>query len=193
MRYRFAGLAFGALASLVVFGAVPTWAAETYTVDNVHSSVSFKASHVGISWVHGRFDEVAGSFTIDSGDPSKCSFTLSMKVDSIDTNNKDRDKHLKSPDFFNAQQFPTIGFQSTSVKPVEGGYQVTGDLTMHGVKKPITFTLKGGKVVQFPPGKNRTGFTTDLILKRSDFDMGKMLSAVGDEVPVSIGIEGVKN
>src|SRR5207245_2037241 len=162
MRNGFAGPVLGALVSLVVCFSAPIQAAETFVIDNVHSSVSFKAFHAGISWVHGRFDEVAGSFTLDSGDPSKCSFMLTLKVDSIDTNNKDRDKHLKSPDFFNAAQFPTITFQSTSVKPVEGGYEVTGDLTMHGVKKPITFTLKGGKKVQFPPGRNRTGFTTDL-------------------------------
>ena len=192
MSSRFAGLVFSAL-SVILIGAAQSRAAETYTVDNVHSSVTFKTLHAGISWIHGRFNEISGTFTLDSGDPSKCSFTLNIKVDSVDTNNKDRDNHLRSPDFFNARQFPVISFQSTSVKPVEGGYEVVGDLTMHGVKKPITFVLRGGKKVQFPPGKNRTGFTTDLTLKRTEFNMRGGLEGVGDEVPVSIGIEGVQN
>ena len=181
----------GLVAFALLAAALPLRAADAFTVDPIHSCVSFKIEHMGISFVHGRFDEVAGSFTLDS-DPSKCSFALTCKVESVDTNNKGRDKHLQGGDFFNSAQFPVISFKSTSVKVVPGGYEVTGDLTMHGVTKPLSFTLKGGKRVQMQ-GKEQSGFTTDLALKRSDFGMDKMLNALGDEVFISIGMEGTKN
>jgi polyisoprenoid-binding protein YceI len=178
---------------LLVLGEARVQAADTYTIDPVHSSVSFQADHAGISRVHGRFDQISGSFTIDKEDPSKSSFELTIQADSVDTNNKARDGHLKSPDFFNVRQFPAITFKSTSVKPVDGGYDVQGDLTMHGQTKPVSFMLKGGKEVQFPPGVHRTGFTTDLTIKRTDFGMSaKMLNAIADEALISVGIEGTR-
>lgn len=174
--------------------ALPALAADDYKVDPNHSSVSFKISHGNLSSVHGRFDKVSGQFTIDEADPSKSSFEFTLQTNSIDTNNPGRDRHLRSPDFFNADQFPSITFHSTSVKPVDGGYEVTGDLTMHGTTKSITVNLKGGNKVQPPRGNQRTGFVTDFTLKRSDFGVGsaKFNGMLGDEVPVSIGIEGEK-
>jgi polyisoprenoid-binding protein YceI len=154
--------------------------------------VTFKVQHIGISWVHGRFNEFSGSFVIDRDDPGKCSFTLTIKAESIDTANSMRDNHLRGPDFFNVKQFPAIEFKSTSVKGIDGGYEVTGDLTLHGETRPITFSLKGGKTAEFPKGVQRIGFTTDLTLKRSDFKMDRLLNAVGDEVPISISFEGIK-
>jgi polyisoprenoid-binding protein YceI len=177
---------------LALLSAAPLSAADTYAVDSVHSSVSFKIQHLGISWVHGRFDDVSGSITVDRDDPTKSSFTLTIKPETVDTNNQMRDTHLKSPDFFNVKQFPTLTFKSTSVKPVADGYQVTGDLTMHGETKSISFTLQGGKTAEFPKGMQRIGFTTDLVLKRSEFGMDKMLNALGDEVHISIGLEGLR-
>jgi polyisoprenoid-binding protein YceI len=181
------------LAALVLAVGSAARGADAYTVDPVHSSISFKISHVGISYIHGRFDDFGGTFTIDKDDAAKSSFELSIKVESVDTNNVERDKHLRNADFFNAKQFPTMTFQSTSVKAVDGGYEVSGDLTLHGVKKPVAFTLKGGgKTVEFPKGMQRVGFTTTLVIKRSDFDMKAMLDALGDEVPIDIGVEAVK-
>src|SRR5947209_15686571 len=88
--------------------AAPSRAAESYAVDPVHSSVSFKVSHAGIAWVHGRFNEFSGAFTID-GD--KSAFELTIKAASVDTNNKGRDGHLTGPDFFNVKQYPTLTFK----------------------------------------------------------------------------------
>ena len=113
---------------------------------------------LGLSYIHGRFDDFTGNFTIDTSDPAKSSFTLTIKPESVDTNNAGRDTHLRGPDFFNVKQFPVISFTSTAVKPIEGGYEVTGDLTLHGETKPVTFSLKGGKTAQFHPGVERTGF-----------------------------------
>jgi polyisoprenoid-binding protein YceI len=142
--------------------------------------------------VHGRFNEFSGEFTIDK-DPAASKFSLSIKVDSVDTNNEKRDEHLRAPDFFNTKQYPALTFESTKVKTVKGGYEVTGDLTMHGVTKPVKFTLKGGdKVIEFPPGTKRIGFVSDLTVKRSDFDMKTALDSLGDEIQVSIGIEATR-
>jgi polyisoprenoid-binding protein YceI len=177
---------------LVACGSI-VWAGDTYTVDPVHSSVSFMISHVGISNIHGRFNDFSGKITIDEADPAKSSFTLSIPIESIDTNNVKRDEHLRAPDYFNAKQFPTMSFQSTKVKAVDGGFEVTGDLTLHGVTKPISFTLKGGdKVVEFPKGTQRIGIVSTFSIRRSDFGVNAESKSLGDEVPIFIGIEAAK-
>jgi polyisoprenoid-binding protein YceI len=173
-------------------GSVAVQAADTYQIDPAHTAVTFKISHLGLSWTHGRFNEVSGRFAIDSADPGRSSFELSMKPESVDTANSKRDEHLRSPDFFNVKQFPVISFTSTSVKPIQGGYEVTGDVTLHGATRSITFPLSGGRTAEFPPGVKRTGYSTQFKLKRSDFGMDKMIGAVGDEIYVSISFEGVK-
>ena len=179
------------LAFSIVAGVGASARADDYVIDAAHSGISFQISHLGLSYVQGRFDEFSGNFKLDSSDPAKSSFTLSIKAESIDTNNAGRDKHLKSPDFFNVKQFPAISFTSTAVKPIEGGYEVTGELTMHGETKPVTFSLKGGKTAQFPPGVKRTGFsTTNLVVKRSEFGVGKPGPMLGEDVEVAISFEG---
>jgi len=181
------------LAFSIVAGVGAAARADDFVIDAVHSGISFQISHLGLSYVQGRFDEFSGNFKLDSSDPAKSTFTLSIKAESIDTNNAGRDKHLKSPDFFNVKQFPAISFTSTAVKPIEGGYEVTGDLTMHGETKPVTFSLKGGKTAQFPPGVKRTGFSTsELVVKRSLFGVGKPMPVLGDDVFVAISFEGTK-
>lgn len=139
-------------------------AAEEYVYDAVHSSVSFKARHLDISWIHGRFNEVDGKFSIDRQDPAKSSFQLTIKADSVDTANAARDEHLRQPDYFDTKQFPTIEFRSTKVKAIEGGYEVTGDFTMHGTTRSITIQLMGGRQIE-SRGVRRVGFSTELRLK----------------------------
>jgi polyisoprenoid-binding protein YceI len=183
---------------LVVFGSIvgsSAHAADSFTVDPVHSSISFMISHQGISNIHGRFNQFSGQFTIDRDDPAKSSFALSIPVESVDTNNQKRDEHLRAPDYFNAKQFPLMTFQSTKVKAIDGGYEVTGDLTLHGVTKEITLELKGGnKLVEFPKGMHRIGMTTDTAIKRSDYGMRAELPvSLGDDVRIIMGIEAVKN
>src|SRR5258706_12580480 len=95
-----------------------------------------------VGHVYGRFTEPNCSATSDDPDSSKSSFTLELQTQKVDTGIQKRDDHLKSPDFFNAKQFPTIKFASTSVKKTDKGYEVTGDLTLHGVTKPATFTIE---------------------------------------------------
>jgi len=179
----------------LTFAAVTTLAqaAESYTVDPVHSSISFMISHAGISTIHGRFNDYSGTFVIDSADPSKSSFNLTIKVDSIDTANQKRDEHLRAYDYFDTKQFPNITFQSTKVKAIDGGYEVTGNLTMHGVTKPITMQLKGGlKPVEFPKGKSRVGILCSTSVKRSEFGVTAAPTMLGEEVQIEIGLQAVK-
>ncbi|HMO13000.1 MAG TPA: YceI family protein [Pirellulaceae bacterium] len=166
--------------------------AQVYKFDTAHTSISFKVSHFDISWTHGRFNKFAGKFTIDQ-DVERSSFELTIDVASVDTANQQRDDHLRRADFFDVEKYPEITFKSTSVKRVDNGLEVTGDFTMLGVTKPIVFVLEGGRTAEFPQGTKRIGFTTTLQIKRSDFGMGYMLQAIGDDVFISISFEGVES
>lgn len=192
MHKRFLKSALAAVLLSVLGAAAPARAADDYAVDVMHAGVNFKISHLGLSWVYGRFNDFSGSFTIDPDDAAKSSFGLSIKAESIDTNNQKRDDHLRSPDFFNVKQFPTLTFQSTGVKALKDGYQVTGDLTLHGVTRPVTFALVGGRKAEFPKGVHRTGFSTELTVKRSEFGVDKFIEAVSDEVYIAVSFEGTK-
>ncbi len=176
----------------LVAGASDAAAADEYIFDQVHSSVSFKARHLDISWIHGRFNDVSGKFSLDRENPAKSTFELSIKADSVDTANVKRDEHLRQPDYFDTKQYPTIDFKSTSVKGIKGGYEVTGDFTMHGTTKKITFSMQGGKEIEFM-GVKRTGFSTELKLKRSDYGFDKSgIGPIGDEALIFIDFEGTR-
>lgn len=166
--------------------------AETYAVDLSHSSMTFMIQHLGISFVHGRFNDFAGSFTIDKDAPAKSSFEMTIKADSIDTAVKKRDDHLRGPEFFDVKKFPDMTFKSTKVEAIDGGYKVTGDFTMHGVTKSINFELKGGKTIEFPKGTHRIGFATAFILRRSDFGISALPDGIANDVNIFIGFEGTK-
>jgi len=177
-----------------LFGAAaPALAADDYVVDSVHSGVTFKIKHFELAWIPGRFNDFSGTFSIDAADPGKCTFSLDIKAESVDTNNEKRNAHLRTPDFFNVKQFPMITFKSTAVKAIKGGYEVTGNLNMHGVTKSVTFPLLGGGKAEFPPGMPRTGFSTELILKRTDFGITSFPQMLGDDVHVAVSFEGTKN
>lgn len=189
---------FSAFRSLLILtlATVSGWtstasAADEYVYDLVHSSVSFKARHLDISWIHGRFNEVDGKFSLDRQDPSKSTFLLTIKAASVDTANPARDEHLRQPDYFDTKQYPTIEFKSKSVKAIDGGYEVTGDFTMHGTTHEIQITLMGGKEIE-SRGVKRVGFSTELKLKRSDYNFDKSaIGPIGDEAIVIIDCEGM--
>ncbi len=169
------------------------YSADEYAYDGVHSSVSFKARHLDISWIHGRFNEVEGKFSLDREDPTKSTFALTIKADSVDTANKARDEHLRQPDYFDTKQFPTIEFKSKSVKVIKDGFEVTGDFTMHGTTKKVTLKLMGGKEHEFKNGVKRVAFSTELSLKRSDFGFDKnAIGPIGDEALIIIDCEGMR-
>ncbi len=193
MRYKPACTFWSLLLATATLGLQSSvGAADEYTYDLVHSSVSFKARHLDIGWIHGRFNQVDGKFSLDRQDPTKSTFQLTIKAESIDTANAARDEHLRQPDYFDTKQFPTIEFKSTAVKAVPHGYEVTGDLTMHGTKKQVTFPMLGGKEIEMN-GVKRVGFSTELKLKRSDFGFDKnAIGLIGDEAIIIIDCEGMR-
>jgi len=172
-------------------------AAESYAVDPAHSSAFFRIEHLGISWVAGRFNDLSGKCSFDKADPAKSSCEVTIKATSIDTGIAQRDTHLRSADFFDVKQFPGITFKSTSVKKAAGegeeaAYEVAGDFTMHGVTKPVTFILRGGKEAEFPKGTHRIGFVAEFSLKRSDFGMDRLPGGVGDLAKIIVSVEAIK-
>jgi polyisoprenoid-binding protein YceI len=188
MRKGIVGLVLAALFTV----AAPVRAADDYAIDAIHSGVNFKISHLGLSWVAGRFNEFTGNFTVDPDDAAKSAFEMKIKAETVDTGNNKRDDHLRSPDFFNVKQFPAVTFKSTSVKAIKDGFEVKGDLTLHGATKEVTINLVGGRKAEFPKGVQRTGYSGELTIKRSEFGMDKATDAIGDEVFISISFEGTK-
>jgi polyisoprenoid-binding protein YceI len=167
--------------------------AETYQVDPVHSSNTFRIKHMNVAYFHGRFNDMAGTFVFDDADPAKCSFDVQVKVDSVDTNNAGRDKHLKSAELFDAEKFPQITFKSTSVKKAgDQTYDVTGDLTLHGVTKPITVKIERTGAGPGMKGEYRSGCETTFEIKRSDYGMKAMIGPLGDEVHLTVSLEGIR-
>jgi polyisoprenoid-binding protein YceI len=168
--------------------------ADTFKVDPVHSFVVFKISHLDLGYVWGEFASPAGSITLDDSDASKNAVEIEIKADNLVTTNEARNKHLKSPDFFDAKQFPTITFKSTAIKKTaDNTYEVTGDLTLHGVTKSITVTLnKLGEGDKGAMMGYRAGFEADFSIRRSDFGMTAMMNAAGDEVKLFVNLEGTK-
>jgi polyisoprenoid-binding protein YceI len=173
-------------------------AADTYTVDKNHSDASFRIRHFA-SKVRGRFADFDGTIQADPAKPEASSVTFNIKAASIDTGQPDRDKHLKSADFFDVEKFPDITFKSSKFASAgKDQYDVTGTLTMHGVSKEVTLPVVYLGTVKDPRGTERASFEIDTKLNRKDFGInwnktldngGLMLS---DDVEVEIALETVK-
>lgn len=174
---------------------VPT---GTWVADPAHSSVEFQVKHMGIATVKGQFTEFEGQIEVN-GDLSAAKASGTVKVASVDTKQPQRDDHLRSPDFFDVEQYPELTFTSTKIEPVDDEtFRITGDLTLHGVTKEIVLeAIVQGTDVD-PWGNERIGLEVVGKLDRSDFDMkfnqalgsGNML--VGDKVNISLDISAVR-
>jgi polyisoprenoid-binding protein YceI len=165
-------------------------------VDPVHTSVVFGIKHMNVANFYGTFDKFSGNFFIDPANPANTKINITVDADSVDSNNKGRDDHLKGPDFFSVKEFPTITFVSTKVEKASGEdmFNLTGDLTFRGVTKPITATLQyTGTGPGRQPGITLQGFEARFTFKRSDFGntylVGKGLS---DEVSMIVAVEGIR-
>lgn len=181
--------------------ALPSLAlASTWDVDGSHSAAGFSVRHMMVSNVKGSLGEVKGALNLDDKDVTKSTVEATIDVNGINTGNAKRDEHLKSPDFFNVAQYPTITFKSTKVaKAGAGKLKVTGDLTMHGVTKSVVLDVEGpSKEAKDPWGNTRTGVAASTKLNRKDFGLtyNQALEtggvAVGEEVTVNLELELVK-
>jgi polyisoprenoid-binding protein YceI len=192
MNARFAVLA----AALVV--ASPALAADTYQFDKSHTTVGFQVRHI-VTNVGGKFQDFSGTIMVDRVKPESSSVEFTIQAASINTNDPKRDEHLKSPDFFDVANQPTITFKSTSVKPTgKDTYEVTGNLTMRGVTKAITLPVAFLGEGKDPWGNEKMGFELSTTLNRKDYginwnktlDQGGLL--VGDDVKIQISVEANK-
>jgi polyisoprenoid-binding protein YceI len=166
---------------------------STYKVDDVHSSALFRVHHLGAGQFWGRFNAVSGTMAFGaSGEPT--SIEVSIATDSVDTAEPKLDGHLKSPDFFNTKEFPTMSFKSESIsKKSDGSLEVTGSLTMHGVTKKITAAIEVTGLADMGMG-GRAGVEATFTINRSDFGMryGLEKRTLGDTVRVIVSLEGIR-
>jgi polyisoprenoid-binding protein YceI len=184
-----------ALSALLLTGVSAFAQSTTWTIDKNHSQVNFAIKHAMVSTVRGSLSGVTGTVVWDDKDPSKSSVEATIDATTVSTNNDARDKHLKSPDFFNVEKFPTLTFKSTSVTSSGGKLQVVGDLTLAGVTKSVTLTVDGPTApVKGQGGKMVTGFSATGTLKRSDFNFGSKFGSptLGDDVQFTIDVEADK-
>lgn len=161
-----------------------------YEIDSAQTSLVFAISHFNLSYTYGRFDKVAGEFTLD-GDVAD-SFRFTIDAASIDTNQEERDKHLRSPDFLDAKQFPEIRFESTRIDRADDDFNVVGNLTILGTTREITIPVRLVGIGKGPFGKDRAGFFAKFTIKRSDFGMNNMLPEVGNNIAITFSFEGIK-
>lgn len=177
---------------LVALWALPAFA-QTYQVDPVHTSLVFRVKHMNTAFVYGMFRDIKGTVVVDEANPARSSINLEVNADSVFTANEQRDNHLRSPDFFNTRQFPTITFRSTSIRRVNANtVQVQGNLTMRGVSRPVTATVNltgKGKNAQ---GRDIIGFETTFNIRRSEFGIRYGLPGLGDEVRVTLSVEAIR-
>ncbi len=169
---------------------------QIWTIDPAHTEVGFAVRHLMISTVKGRFADVKGAVTIpDEGEPT---LDVTIGVASIDTREEKRDEHLRSPDFFDAKTYPEIRFVSTKAVRAADGWKITGNLTMHGVTKPVTLDATEEGTVRDPWGNDRMGFSARGKLDRREFGLtwNAALEAggvlVGDDIKLHIDAELVK-
>jgi polyisoprenoid-binding protein YceI len=184
------------LSSLLAAGPL---AAAEYQIDTAHSTVGFQVRHMAISRTNGIFDEYSGTFNYDPDDPGAWSCEVTIQAASVNTNNDKRDEDLRSPNFFDVAKFPTLTFKSTGVALAdESEGTLTGDLTIHGVTKPVVLDLEVLGTVTDPWDNERAGFSATTRINRKDFGLqyNNVLETgglvVGDEVKITLEIEGIK-
>lgn len=165
-----------------------TGISQTWKGDKAHSKLAFAVTHLGISDITGYFNAFDATVQSTKPDFSDAVFELTADINSLDTEIEMRDKHLKSPDFFDAQKFPTLSFKSTGIqKTGENTYKLTGNLTLHGVTKPVTLDLAYRGTITNPQTKKPVaGFQATGIIKRTDFGIGTTFPSnmVSDEVRI---------
>ena len=176
----------------------PNVGTTTWNIDPAHTQAEFSVKHLMIATVRGHFGNVTGTVTIHGDDPTTADVNASIDVKSIDTRDEKRDAHLRSPDFFNVDKYPTITFRSTKVERAGGGLRVTGDLTIAGVTKPVTLDVEDEGRARDPWGNEKAAFHATTKIKRSEFGLtwnvaleaGGVL--VGDDIKISIEAQLVK-
>lgn len=189
------GAAFAAIMILAQAGLSPAFGQTTSTwqIDPAHANAQFSVSHLGISKVQGEFTNVTGTVQLDEKDVTKSVVNATIDVSTVYTRNEGRDKDLKET-FFEVAKFPTMTFVSKSItRGADGKLQMTGDLTLHGVTKSVTFTVDGpSDAIKDPWGNQRRGASATTAIKRSDFGITKYAGMIGEDITITLDIEFFK-
>lgn len=188
---RFAGLALVMTLTSAPALAKPT----TWEIDPAHTTTGFTVRHMMVTNVHGDFSKVSGTVVYDPENLAASKADVTVDASSIDTHDPKRDAHLKSPDFFDVAKFPTLTFKSKKITKSNGGLKLTGDLTIHGVTKEVTFDVKGlSAPLKDPFGTTRLGAEATATISRKDFGLlwNKALESggvlVGDPVTITFDV-----
>ncbi len=188
-----AALLAGAIAAPVSALPVTAQAAE-YVIDTEgqHAFVEWRIQHLGYSWLYGRFNDFEGSFEYEDGAIEDASVDVTIDMASLDSNHAERDKHLRSDDFFHVKEYPEVTFKSTGIESTDDGFVITGDLTMRGVTQEIEIEAEKIGEGEDPWGGYRAGFlgTTTLTLK--DFGIDYDLGPAATTAEVTLSVEGVR-
>jgi polyisoprenoid-binding protein YceI len=172
---------------------------DVWAIDPSHSTAGFSVRHLVISQVRGDFTKFSGTMKLDEADLARSTVEASIDVSSVDTRVPDRDAHLRSPDFFDVARYPTMTFRSTRVAAAgKDRLAVTGDLTLHGMTRPVTLEVATSPAVKGMFGETRRGFSATARISRKDFGLtwNKLVEAgpaVGDEVVIALDVEAVKD
>lgn len=175
------------------FAAAPA-VADDYVIDTegAHAFIQFKINHLGYSWLLGRFNEFEGTFSYDEENPEAAGVNVTINTASIDSNHAERDKHLRSDDFLNVEEFPQASFVSTGYKPNGDGTGVMmGNFTLHGVEKEIAIDVKEVGAGEDPWGGFRRGFEGKVTFALADFGIDYDLGPASREVEIYLSIEGI--
>ncbi len=184
-------VAFSPLLSIAAEAAAPT---EKYSFDKLHTQIFFSVSHLGFSYSQGKFTDFDGSFSFNPEKPETSAVDVTIKTDSLTMDSDAWETHLKGEDFFNIEKFPTMTFKGTKIeKTGDNTGTLTGDLTLLGVTKPVTLDVIYNKSGIHPYSKKYvSGFSATGALNRSDYGMTFGLPGIGDEINISIEVEGIR-
>ncbi len=196
-RTTLLGLTAAATLALPAALAVPAGAAETYSFDQSHTDVVFRVSHFGLSDTLGRFNRTEGTLVLDEAAPENAKVEVTIQAASLDTNHEARDEHLRSADFFDVDSHPTITFVSTAIERTgEATAEVTGDLTLLGVTRPVVLEVTLNALQPHPlpqmNGVMTAGFSASATIERTAFGMDTYAPAIGDEVEIILEVEALK-
>ncbi len=170
-----------------------------YNIDSSHSLIEFSVKHMMVSTVKGRFTKFQSNVEIDEANPANSKVDVTIETASVTTSDEKRDGHLRSADFFDAEKYPTITFKSTKVEALGGeSYRLTGDLTLHGVTRPVTFDFTREGVTKNMQGKQLQGFSASFAINRKDFGLEWNVALesggwlVSDHVKISLEVQAVE-
>ncbi len=178
-------------AAALLAGTSAAWSAD-YAIDPAHSFVEFRIQHLGYSWLYGRFNKLSGTFSHDPASPEASRIQVTVDTASVDSNHAERDKHLRSADFLDVDKYPEATFRSTGYSGTADEGTMTGELTMHGVTKPVEIKVKKLGEGKDPWGGYRAGFIGTLVVDRRDFGIEYQLGPASWTLEMDLGIEGIR-